>query len=84
MPNKIFHGQKNLLLFGLFMLSLVFFLMAKIIPSYETKSMREEMIAASQIMAEAMEILKDCREAKNLGLDSSFDVNRTGLSLIHI
>lgn len=79
MPNKIFHGQKNLLLFGLFMLSLVFFLMAKIIPSYETKSMREEMIAASQIMAEAMEILKDCREAKNLGLDSSFDVNRTGI-----
>ena len=79
MPDKIFRSRKSLLLFGLFVLSLVFFLMAKIIPSYETKSLREEMIAASWIMSEAMEILRDCREAKNLGIDSSSDVNRTGI-----
>ena len=79
MPNKIFRSQKNLLLFGLFVLSLVFFMMAKIIPSHEARALREEMIAASQIMSEAMEILRDCREAKNLDIDSSSDVNRTGI-----
>lgn len=70
---------KGRLLYGLFVISLVFFLMAKIIPSRQAKPIREEMIAASQVMFEAMEILKDCRQSKNLGIDSSSDVNRTGL-----
>lgn len=79
MRKKIFAAQKDRLLYGLFALSLVFFLMAKIFPAHEAKALREEMIAASQTMSEAMDILKGCREAKNLGIDSSSDVNHTGL-----
>lgn len=71
--------RKNLLLFGLFFLSLVFFLLAQIIPPREAKAMREEMILASRIMSRAMGALKECREAKNLEIDSSSDVNNTGL-----
>jgi poly-gamma-glutamate system protein len=79
MPKKIFLGRKNLLLFGLFVLSLVFFLLAKIIPSGEAKVLREEMIAASQIMAEAMEVLRECRETRDLAIDPVTDVNLTGI-----
>ena len=73
------HSKKDLFLYALCLLSLLFFLMAKIVPSHETRALKEEMIAASEIMSKAMEILRDCRETKNLGIDSSSDVNRTGI-----
>jgi poly-gamma-glutamate system protein len=79
MPNKIFQGRRNLLLLGLFVLSLIFFLLAKIIPSNEAKVLREEMIAASQIMADALEVLKECRETRGLPIDPITDVNLTGI-----
>ena len=37
------------------------------------------MIDASQTMSEAMDVLKEYREEKNLGIDASSDVNRTGI-----
>jgi poly-gamma-glutamate system protein len=77
--HKILSGRKDRFLYALFAISLVFFLMAKIVPSHQAKPVREEMIAASQVMFEAMEVLKHCRRSKNLGLDSSNDVNRTGM-----
>jgi poly-gamma-glutamate system protein len=77
--NKIFLRKKDRVLYGLFAISLVFFLMAKIVPPHQAKPIREEMIAASQVMFEAMEALKRCRGSKGLGIDSSSDVNRTGV-----
>jgi poly-gamma-glutamate system protein len=77
--NGPFRIPKKLLLLVFFALSLVFFLLAKIIPSREARILREEMFMASQIMSEAIETLKDCREAKNLMIDPSSDVNRTGI-----
>ncbi|UCE42008.1 MAG: poly-gamma-glutamate system protein [Candidatus Aminicenantes bacterium] len=79
MPNKIFRDQKNLLLYGLFALSLVFFLLARIIPSREAKVLREEMIDASHIMSEAMKVLRECREARGLAIDPVADINLTGI-----
>ena len=74
-----FAAQKNPLVFGLFVLSLVFFLLARFIPSREAKVLRAEMTAASQVMSDAMAVLRECREAKNLPIDLSADVNRTGI-----
>jgi poly-gamma-glutamate system protein len=73
------NDQKSWLLFGLFLLSLVFFVLAKIIPSYEAKILKEEMISASQIMSDATEILRECQEAKGIVLDPVADVNLTGI-----
>jgi poly-gamma-glutamate system protein len=79
MLKKIFVPKKERLLYGCFILSLLFFLLAKILPFHETRALREEMIAASQIMADALDTLKRCRESRGLGIDSATDVNRTGI-----
>jgi poly-gamma-glutamate system protein len=71
--------HKNLLISGLFFLSIAFFLLAKIFPYREAAALREEMISASKIMSEAMEVVKECREAKKYPMDPSSDVNRTGI-----
>jgi len=65
--------------FLLFVLSLVFFVLAKTLPSWEVKAIKEEMLEASRIMAEATSLLKACREDKSSPIDSSTDLNRTGL-----
>lgn len=67
------------MLFGLFVLSLVFFLLARTIPSSEAKVLKQEMIAASQVMAEAMDVLRRCREKRGLAIDPATDVNLTGI-----
>ena len=72
-------SQKNRLLFKLFILSLVFFLLAKIIPSRDAKVLREEMISASRIMAKAMEVLRECRETRGFAINPAADVNLTGI-----
>lgn len=41
--------------------------------------MREEMILASQVMSDAMEAIKECRETKKPAIDPSTDVNSTGV-----
>jgi poly-gamma-glutamate system protein len=74
-----FQNQKNRLLFGLFSLSLVFYLLAMIIPSREAKDLKREMISASQVMAEALDVLRQCRETRGLTIDPDTDVNLTGV-----
>lgn len=63
----------------LFVLSLVFFILAKTLPSREAKAIKEEMKEASRIMAEATSLLKACREDRSIPIDTSRDLNRTGL-----
>jgi poly-gamma-glutamate system protein len=72
-------SKKEPMLFGLFVLSLVFFLLARFIPSSETGPLRGEMIAASRTMADAMALLRECRETAKLAIDPDSDVNRTGI-----
>ena len=79
MIREMMHKRNNRLLFGLFFLSLVFFLMAKSIPLRDAKALREEMTAASRIMSRATAAIRECREEKNLVIDSTSDVNGTGL-----
>jgi poly-gamma-glutamate system protein len=79
MLKKMFRSQKDRLMIRLFVLSLVFFLLGKVVPSHEAKVLREKMIAASGIMSEAMEVLRDCRKAKGLAIDPETDVNLTGV-----
>lgn len=69
--------QRSILLLGI--LSLLFFVLAKILPMREPHTLRIEMTRASEIMAGAIEALKGCREAIGLEGDTSADVNCTGL-----
>lgn len=72
-------GQNNKAIFILFVLSLVFFLLAKVIPFKNTDALKGEMISASLKMQEAMEILKECQNNKGIFPDERIDINRTGL-----
>jgi poly-gamma-glutamate system protein len=63
----------------LFFLSLVFFLLLKIVPPRAARALKEEMIAASQIMSDASAVIRDCRKELGLDLDPETDINRTGL-----
>jgi poly-gamma-glutamate system protein len=65
--------------FFLFFLSLAFYLLVKIVPPRQARALKEEMVAASKIMAEASVLLRDCREEIGLAMDPQTDVNRTGL-----
>jgi poly-gamma-glutamate system protein len=58
-------------------LSLVFYLLARFVPLGEadTKEMRQ----ASQMMAEALDTLRQCRHDKGLFIDKEDDPNQTGL-----
>jgi poly-gamma-glutamate system protein len=53
--------------------------LSKSFPSKETDKVKGEMIRASEIMAEAVDIIKECREEKGLILDKNTDPNLTGL-----
>ncbi len=66
-------------IYFLFFLSLVFFLLLKIVPIREARALKEEMIAASRIMSEASAVIRDCRKEIGLDLDPETDINRTGL-----
>jgi poly-gamma-glutamate system protein len=76
---KTIDDRRSGLLLGLFLLSLISFLLVKIIPAHEAKTLKEEMIFASQIMSESLEILRECQEEKGLDLDPEADVNLTGM-----
>lgn len=71
--------QKRQTPFLLFILSLVFFILAQILPTREANAVRMKMVEASRIMSHAMSILKECRKDKALAIDSSADLNQTGL-----
>lgn len=72
-------GQNNNAIFILFILSLLFFFLVKVIPFKNTDALKEEMISASLTMQEAMEILKECQIKKRIFPDERIDINRTGL-----
>jgi poly-gamma-glutamate system protein len=72
-------GRNQRLILVLFALSILFFVLAKSFPSKETDKVKGEMIRASEIMAEAVDIIKECREEKGLILDKNSDPNLTGL-----
>jgi poly-gamma-glutamate system protein len=65
--------------FFLFFLSLIFFLLIRIVPPWEARDLEEEMVSASRIMSEASVLLRDCRKETGLPLDVQNDINRTGL-----
>jgi poly-gamma-glutamate system protein len=63
----------------LFALSLVFFLLARFIPSKQAEAAKSEMLGASKTMAEALTAIRECRHEKGLAFDESSDPNLTGL-----
>ncbi len=79
MKRFLFKSQRRQKPFLLFVLSLVFFVLAKTVPIREVSASVEKMKEASQIMSQAMSVLKECRKDKALSIDPSSDINRTGL-----
>jgi poly-gamma-glutamate system protein len=71
--------EREKTLYFLFVLSLVFFILAKVVPYRESRAVREEMIRASRIMSEATQALREFREKRGIPIDPSVDINRTGL-----
>ncbi|MBN1273407.1 MAG: poly-gamma-glutamate system protein [Candidatus Aminicenantes bacterium] len=60
-------------------LSLVFFILSRLIPNWATRSLREDMLQASKLMSRSIKTLKDYRRAKGISIDPTIDINRTGL-----
>lgn len=69
--------QKTIII--LFCLSLLFFGLAKFLPSSGASKAEEEMVNASKVMAEAAAALNECSRKKGLYLDKKNDPNQTGL-----
>jgi poly-gamma-glutamate system protein len=69
--------EKSILI--LFFLSLLFFILAKFVPSSASAPVVEEMIKASSLMADAEFALKECRKEKAIVIDKDRDPNQTGL-----
>jgi poly-gamma-glutamate system protein len=72
-------GRNQGVILVLLALSILFFVLAKFLPSREGAKVKGEMIRASEIMAEAVDVIKECRAAKGLILDKNIDLNQTGL-----
>lgn len=70
-------NQKTILI--LCVLSLVFFALVKILPLKKSGALKEDMIAASKVMATAMQILREGKEGRESFVDDNTDVNHTGL-----
>ncbi len=89
MPSLFFSRKRNIpkedtgrnqgAILVLFALSILFFMLAKSFPSREADKLKGEMIRASEIMAEAANIIRECRGTKGLVLDKNIDLNQTGL-----
>jgi poly-gamma-glutamate system protein len=76
---KLGSGKNQRTILILFLLSVLFFLLVRFIPSREGDTVQEEMIRASKIMSQAMDILRECRKEKGLFFDKRNDPNQTGL-----
>ncbi len=63
----------------LFLLSILFITLVKIIPDSSADSLSNKMVEASRIMAEATAVLKKCRESKGIPFNNKDDLNNTGL-----
>ena len=60
-------------------LSVVFYVLLRFFPIPEIEITRTQMLHASQMMAEALEIVQQCRRNNDLSIDEEADPNRTGL-----
>jgi len=65
--------------YGLFVLSLIFFLLVKTVPSQHPYAFKREMLRASRTMADVLQTLQRCRSQDGLDIDAVHDVNRTGI-----
>lgn len=71
--------EKNRKTIGLlFLVSVLFFFLARLVPIQEAAPLNHQMVLASRTMIKAMEGLKECREKKAIPL-SQKDVNNTGM-----
>lgn len=72
-------GKNQGFILILFALSVLFFILARIIPSKKADALSEEMTRASAVMVKAIDSLRQCQ--KNLGIlsDKRRDINQTGL-----
>lgn len=77
-PKQGAETNRNTIL-ALFVISLLFFLLVRFIPYRKGEALHENMIHASEIMDEALAVLKECRNERGLHLDSESDPNQTGL-----
>lgn len=78
-PRISIKPQKRQTPFLLFLLSVVFFVLAKTVPIREASASIEKMKEASRIMSQASSVLKECRKDKAISIDPSSDINQTGL-----
>lgn len=60
-------------------ISLLFFVLAWIVPFQEGVKVKKEMIKASEIMEQALAALRRCQEEKGVAIDKENDFNKTGL-----
>jgi poly-gamma-glutamate system protein len=72
-------GKNKRTLLLLFIISLLFFLLVRLVPLRKSDAIMEDMIHASRIMEEAMAALRECTSERGLTLDEKNDPNRTGL-----
>lgn len=72
-------GRNKGVILVLFALSILFLVLAKSFPSREGDKLKGEMIRASEIMAEAVDVIRECRGEKGPILDKNIDLNQTGL-----
>lgn len=72
-------GNKGKAIFVLFVLSLLFFLLAKFIPQSEAEEEIQVMRQASEIMKNAMDVLREYQRERGIFLDEKTDPNQTGL-----
>jgi len=63
----------------IFLISLIFFGIAQMLPSFSTAELQESMQKASVRMDQASLKLKECREESGLQLNLQTDINATGL-----
>jgi len=70
-------NQRAILLLGL--LSILFYFLAQYIPLKQGERLKNEMIRASEIMAEASASILECRREKDIPIDKEKDFNQTGL-----
>jgi len=63
----------------LFSFSLVFLVLAKILPRGSVEKQRAEMLEASQIMSDAEAVIRTCLSEKGLAVVEEHDINGTGI-----
>jgi len=77
-PKEGFEKDQKSILF-LFFLSLLFFILVKLVPSIGSGPFKKQMMEASRIMAEAEVTLRKCQKEKGVDVDRETDPNQTGL-----